>query len=77
VLIWLTTGADESLAGQHARGRRLSSRSFRRHVRRVQRFLATLHAGQAPRGWNAMHVCTRADLADGIRFDITENPTDR
>lgn len=66
-LVWLHVGPEEALAGQHARGRLIRSRSFQLHVHRAYRVHRALLSGQAPRGWQDVRLFTRNDLAAGLR----------
>ncbi|GAA2779741.1 hypothetical protein GCM10010470_11860 [Saccharopolyspora taberi] len=70
VLVWLHVDAATALAGQHARGRLIRGRSFRRHVRRAERFHRELLSARPPRGWNSIHVFSRDDLSRGLRLEI-------
>ena len=70
VLLWLHVDPATALAGQHARGRLIRSRSFRRHVHRAERFHRWLLSDRPPRGWHRVRVFTREDLAEGLRLEI-------
>lgn len=69
VLVWLHVDPREALAGQHARGRLIRRRSFRRHVQRALRMHLALQAGKNPAGWREVHVFTRQDVLDGLRVE--------
>ncbi|MFC7340814.1 AAA family ATPase [Saccharopolyspora griseoalba] len=70
VLLWLHTDAGAALRGQHARGRLIRSRSFRRHVRRAERVHRELLAGDLPPGWSRVRLLTREDVAGGLRLEV-------
>jgi len=70
VFVWLHVGPEEALAGQHARGRLIRSRSFRQHVHRAYRVHRRLLAGGRPRGWQDVRLFTRRDVSGGLRLEM-------
>lgn len=60
VFVWLDVPADQALAGQAARGRRIRPASFARHVARATALRGTLLAGAVPPGWSRAVVLDRA-----------------
>jgi len=70
VLLWLHADAGSALRGQHARGRLIRSRSFRRHARRAERMHRELLSGDLPPGWSRVRLLTREEVADGLRLEL-------
>ncbi|WP_308012526.1 AAA family ATPase [Saccharopolyspora sp. 6T] len=68
ILVWLHVGPEEALAGQHARGRLIRNHAFQLHVHRAHRMHRALLSGRAPRGWQEVHLYTRADVTGGLRL---------
>ncbi len=71
VFVWLHVDPALALAGQHARGRLIRSRAFRRHVARVRRREVLLRGGRAPRGYHAVQVVTRDDVRHGLTLHVS------
>lgn len=72
ILVWLHVDPREALDGQHARGRLIRKRSFKKHVQRALRMHVSLRRGEKPAGWQEMHLFTRSDLEHGLRLDVRE-----
>ncbi|HEY8371513.1 MAG TPA: AAA family ATPase [Pseudonocardiaceae bacterium] len=69
-MLWLDVSPTEALAGQQARGRMLSARSFGRHVRRAALLLGRLRDGRAPTGWQDVVVLTRPQVTGGLHIVV-------
>ena len=72
-LLLLDVPAQDALAGQAARGRRVSRYAFRRHLRSVGRLISGAENGLPPRGCASVVLLDRrsADALDAIGFGGT------
>ncbi|MFF5704881.1 AAA family ATPase [Streptomyces sp. NPDC012794] len=70
-LLLLDTTPEEALAGQAARGRRVSAYAFARHRSAVARLLAAAESGRPPRGCATVTLLDRraASALNRIAFD--------
>ncbi|MBC3190758.1 AAA family ATPase [Pseudonocardia sp. C8] len=64
-LLWLDVPPEQALAGQHARGRVIRSRTFAVHAGRAARTTALLRAGDEP-GWTSVRTTDRSGARRGL-----------
>ncbi|UNZ21677.1 ATP-binding protein [Streptomyces sp. 891-h] len=70
-LLLLDVAPEDALAGQSARGRRVSAYAFRRHLRAVRRLRAAAESGRLPRGCVSSVLLDRgaAQTLRSVRFE--------
>jgi cation:H+ antiporter len=73
-LVWLDVAAAEARAGQRARGRAVTARSFERHARRAEQTSEQILARRLEGGWATILRLDRHAARNGLHVEIDDLP---